>query len=526
MPPWLPRRASDLSIGTRLGCAVGLPGLAMIAFALLLITRQWQVAGRMQRLDQLCAFAAHVADLVHETQKERGMSAVYLNSGGEQMAAELPAQRGLTSQRLALVRDALAGLPLALYSDSAQAAIRTALSALAELDAKRDDISARRITGPQSNAFFTGLNAKLVAIPREAVKESDDPGISASLLAYYSYLSAKERAGQERATGAVGFAAGHFTAEQQRAYLSVVADERSFFDAFTAYATPAQRNLANDIVTGAVVAEVEHDRDIAVQAAPGAPLGGITGSSWYNAATARINLMKQVEDHLAAEMRLASGSAATSAWRELIAEAAAIFAALVATLVITLWLARGITRPINAMTAAMQRLADGETSIAVPSIGRKNEIGEMATAVQVFRDNMVSAARLAADQEAARAARARRQDTMDRRTQEFGASITSVMASLADAAEGMRRASNAMSEAAAAVHAQASGTAEGAAKSSQDLTAVAAAVEQLSSSVAENSRQVTTAQTWRARRSAGRNPRMPRCRACPRPPRASAMWCI
>ena len=503
MPHSLSHRAADLSIGTRLACAVGLPGLAMIAFALLLATAQWQTAGRMQRLDQLCAFTARVADLVHETQKERGMSAVYLNSGGAQMAEELPAQRSLTSQRLAQVRDALAGLDLGRYSESAQAAIRSGMATRAELDAKRADISARRITGPQSNAFFTALNAKLLAIPREAVKESDDPGISASLLAYSSYLSAKERAGQERASGAVGFAAGQFTAEQQRTYLTAVADQRSFFEAFTAYATPAQRNLANDIVKGAAIDEVEHDRDVAMRTAPGTPLGGITGSDWYKAATARINLMKQVEDHLAADVQLASGSAKRAAWRELIAEAAAIFGALAATLVITLWLAHGIIRPLNAMTAAMRQLADGETSVTVPSTGLSNEIGQMAAAVQVFRDNKVVADRLAADQEVARAARTRRQDAMDRNTQEFGATISSVMASLAGSAAGMRRAANAMSDAARAVHEQASGTAEGAAKSSHDLTAVAAAVEELSSSVAEISRQVATAADV-ARQAVGR----------------------
>jgi methyl-accepting chemotaxis protein len=81
---------------------------------------------------------------------------------------------------------------------------------------------------------------------------------------------------------------------------------------------------------------------------------------------------------------------------------------------------------------------------------------------------------------------------MERHTQDFGTSISGVMASLASSAGGMRRASETMAEAANAVTSEAHTTVEGATKSSQDLTAVAAAVEELTSTVAEISRQVAS----------------------------------
>jgi methyl-accepting chemotaxis protein len=160
---------------------------------------------------------------------------------------------------------------------------------------------------------------------------------------------------------------------------------------------------------------------------------------------------------------------------------------------LALVIGRGITVPLGRMTAAMTQLAVGDKAIDIPARDNTDEIGDMARAVEVFRQNAIAADRLAAEQEAARTARARRQHAMDGHTQAFGSTISSVMTSLASSADGMRRASAAMSEAASAVHAQATGTANGSTKSSQDLTAVAAAVEQLTSSVDEISRQVTTA---------------------------------
>ncbi len=170
----------------------------------------------------------------------------------------------------------------------------------------------------------------------------------------------------------------------------------------------------------------------------------------------------------------------------------ALSLSLVTVVVIVLsWLiGRNIARPITAMTDAMRRLAERDMTAEIPGVGRGDEIGAMASAVQVFKENMIRADRLAAEQDAARSERERRQAAMERHTQDFGSSISGVMATLASAAEGMRLASEAMANAAKSVHVEAHETADGAAKSSRDLTAVAAAVEELTSTVAEITRQV------------------------------------
>ncbi len=125
--------------------------------------------------------------------------------------------------------------------------------------------------------------------------------------------------------------------------------------------------------------------------------------------------------------------------------------------------------------------------------GRGDEIGALSRAMQELRNALQAADRLAAEQQAAQSSKARRQAAMEQQTQDFGNSISGVMASLASAAESMRRAAEAMSEASSTVYSQASGTSAGAAKSSEDLSGVAAAVEQLNHSVAEISRQLAEA---------------------------------
>jgi methyl-accepting chemotaxis protein len=154
---------------------------------------------------------------------------------------------------------------------------------------------------------------------------------------------------------------------------------------------------------------------------------------------------------------------------------------------------RGVVRPMTAINRLMIRLASGDSEVAVPYTSRSDEIGDMARAVEVFKQNLVEAERVAAQQAAARGARARRQDALEQHTEAFGNEVSAVMASLAAAAESLHAASVATQEASAAVHREAAVTSDSAGRSSQDLTSVAAAVEELTASFVEISRQVTTA---------------------------------
>jgi methyl-accepting chemotaxis protein len=153
----------------------------------------------------------------------------------------------------------------------------------------------------------------------------------------------------------------------------------------------------------------------------------------------------------------------------------------------------GIVRPLNAMTSVMGKLAAGDNSVDIPARDNQDEIGDMARAVEVFKEHAIEAERLAREQEVARSAKERRSAAMERHTQDFGNSISGVMASLAGSAESMRRAAEAMSQASSTVQTEAQGTAGDVTKSSKDLTAVAAAVEELNASVGEISRQLAEA---------------------------------
>jgi methyl-accepting chemotaxis protein len=155
-------------------------------------------------------------------------------------------------------------------------------------------------------------------------------------------------------------------------------------------------------------------------------------------------------------------------------------------------LGRTIVNPINAMTTAMRRIAQGDTSTSIPALERGDEVGAMAQSVKVFKDNMIEAERLRSEQEASKAqADSERKRLMAQMADEFERGVRSSLDSFADAASDLQSTSKGMSSTASEASQQATSVAAVAEQASANVQTVAAATEELSSSVYEIGRQVT-----------------------------------
>jgi methyl-accepting chemotaxis protein len=153
---------------------------------------------------------------------------------------------------------------------------------------------------------------------------------------------------------------------------------------------------------------------------------------------------------------------------------------------------RSIVNPITAMTAAMRKIAAGETSTAIPAQERRDEVGAMAQSVQVFKDSMIEATRLRGEQDVLKAqADADRKLLLRKMADDFESGVRTSLDTLAGAATEMQATSKSMSATAEEASHQATTVAVVAEQASANVQTVAAATEELSSSVSEIGRQVT-----------------------------------
>ncbi|MGE5503603.1 MAG: methyl-accepting chemotaxis protein [Actinomycetota bacterium] len=167
-----------------------------------------------------------------------------------------------------------------------------------------------------------------------------------------------------------------------------------------------------------------------------------------------------------------------------------IAAFLAVGLVATLGMARLIAGPLAALTAAMAELAGGRTGIAIPSLEAGGEIGAMARAVAVFRDNMLKAARLEAEQAEHHRRQAERAAERDRLLASFGTAVDRVMAELMDTVQSVHGTAGQLQGNAGATSRQGGAVAGAAVQAAANVETVAAAAEQLGMSVREISGRV------------------------------------
>ena len=155
---------------------------------------------------------------------------------------------------------------------------------------------------------------------------------------------------------------------------------------------------------------------------------------------------------------------------------------------------RRVVRPLGAMTAAMGKLAEGDTTVEVPARGQQDEIGEMAAAVQVFKDNAIERVRLEAAQQEEQAAKERRAEAVDALVRNFDADISAILRTVAAAATELDSTAQGMSATAEESAQKATNVAAASEQASSNVQTVASASEELSASIQEIAQQVQRSQ--------------------------------
>ena len=158
-----------------------------------------------------------------------------------------------------------------------------------------------------------------------------------------------------------------------------------------------------------------------------------------------------------------------------------------------IFLARGLALRLRRITAAMAALSGGDMEAEVVAANDRDEIGEMARALQVFKDNMIEARRLEAGQREEQARKERRQQHVEQSVGEFNRAVSASLQALAEAATELRGASETVSSTALETNLRVSAVSSASAQATGNVQTVAAASQELSTSIEQIARQVTHA---------------------------------
>jgi methyl-accepting chemotaxis protein len=424
-------RLSSLRITAKLMIAAAIPFLAVLGLTGYNLLSKWTDRSEMKNLSELTVGLSDVSRLVHELQRERGASLVYISSKGAQFRAELPQQRQTTDERRRSAAAFLAAQRAVAKPGPFRSAIAAVEDALADLDARRRQIDAFATTAPESSAYFTKTVATLLLVSSEISRAAGQSDVTSATAAYVAFMQGKERAGLERADGAGGVIAGKFDIAGYVRVVGLRAEQDAYFSTFEASTSPSLRDFFKQTMSGPVIRDMEKMRDAIASGGLAGDMRGFDGKAWFDTATARIDLLKKVEDHIVSELGNLADGIQAEATRSLLLLAGIAALVLVFCSALTFVIARDIAVPMKTLTGGMRELAEGHFDMALPGVGRKDEIGDIARAVDAFKIKLEEKMRLDAEKEAevARREQAVREERA-RRDAETAAMVANVVASL------------------------------------------------------------------------------------------------
>jgi methyl-accepting chemotaxis protein len=376
---------NNVKISIKLLLMVVVPVAGMLIFAAQDISGKLKNLNSLQTTRILTEFAVKSGSLIHELQKERGLSTGFISTKGEKFREELAKQRSGTDSQ---IRE------LKVYNSSNKnnlEGVRERLSAagslLEKLDVIRGDVDSMKLAPKDSLAYYTQTISSYLDVVAQISILSMNPEITREAMAYHAFLSAKEQAGLERATLNGVFASNRFDNKTYENYVGIAAAQATFLDIFNKFADPYSRKTYLKKLNAPFYQQVEEMRSIALTRRLVGDFG-IRPENWFATSSVMINVMKEVEDLLASRMGKNADSLAASARLNLALSAFTAALAAAASLLFGFIIMIGISAPLKTISSVLKDMTDGDTNLARRlNADRSDEIGEVSRGFNRFMDN-------------------------------------------------------------------------------------------------------------------------------------------
>lgn len=271
-----------------------IPILTILFFAYSIIDRDYAAYTSTNKLQSALEISFAATNLVHELQKERGLTAGFLASKGTRFNNELKAQRKVSDAQRESLKELYSSSDLSVFTDEFIGPINEGMKQLKDLDNTRNQISSQSIPTGNALKFYTTQISKYLKGVSAVGGESSDAMLSSLAGAFSYFLNAKELAGQERAV-VNGILARNITISQKwfMKWNSLYFGQDTLMQSFMSLAKRETVDLYKQTVRGSAVDSVERIREIVRNNAETGKFG-VAPSDWFGDSTARIDLMRKI----------------------------------------------------------------------------------------------------------------------------------------------------------------------------------------------------------------------------------------
>lgn len=375
-----------LSIKTQIFALVAIPIIALICFVFVQFSQTLNAISSAETLKEQIRISEQLSALVHEMQKERGMSAGFLASRGKKFANELQAQRLLTDKAHKNLSDLFAqskDLPQS-YQDQLNQGLES-VSKITQIRTMADDsISGDSNVAPQVIGYYTTTIAFLLDSVLESTKLIHDATLAKSMVAYVNFLYAKERAGLERATANGIFASNAVPNNTNyNKFVSLIAEQEAFMKLFVSLASQESLNFYFNAIKNPSFAKVQAMRDI-LHAKRHSGDFGVEAKEWFDTITIKIDTLKEVEDFISHRLDTFVDSHLSNLYGELKTWLIVSGILIILALILCVLVLRSILTRLNNVNTKLSYITEHRDLKEQVKVLANDEISTMARSVNAF----------------------------------------------------------------------------------------------------------------------------------------------
>jgi len=294
---------NNIGIKSKLLLLVAFPLIGMIYLSSTKTYEAYKNVVNMEEIEVIAQLSQKTSSLVHETQKERGMTAGFLGSKGSKFKDNIVSQKQITNTKIKDLKNYIKNIDFSTYPKKLKTNIDNALLKINALDTLRVKVINQNINTNEAINYYTALNANLLNNIVLIAKFSNDLTISQELTAYSSFLFSKERAGIERAVGAGTLSRDSFGKGMRAKFNNLIAEQNSYMNSFLQYASADMKDFYTKTFKDPSINEIKRMRKIILEANE---IGGfnIDATHWFQTISQKITLLKEVEDEIAYNLRI------------------------------------------------------------------------------------------------------------------------------------------------------------------------------------------------------------------------------
>ncbi len=372
------KKLANMPIVYKIILLVGIPILGVGQLSLQLIWDKYQTKESMGLLKNSVELSTKYGALIHELQKERGASAGYLGSKGEKFGEILKEQRKLSDKALGELDLFVKDFDKSSYHVNFQKDFDNSFTQISKLKEYRGRIDALNITAPEHLKNYTGLIASCIDTIAKSAKMSQENEITKQLSAYVNFISAKERAGIERATMSNVFARGAFAEGLFEKFLSLVIEQNVYLSSFATTASDEAIEFLNNYSKEPSFAEVQKMRDIALSKSKEGNFG-VDSTYWFKTITTKIDVLKKIEDFLVQKLTVTISALNESAVMFFWFFVTMLLGTLFVIVLLTWIISKDIVNRVSFLKHEMARVKNTKELAIKDSYEAKDEIGEITT---------------------------------------------------------------------------------------------------------------------------------------------------